>query len=83
MVGEWYEAPEDGQLDWSTGMCLYLKAERRGGWGRRQGSCGWMGAGGTEYWIDPESGVAVSGLALLAVCRARRTSRKTSSWLEE
>ena len=59
-MGEWYEATEDGELDWSTGMCVYLKKERRGGWGRRQGSCGWMGAGGTEYWIDPKSGVAVS-----------------------
>ncbi|KAM0747393.1 beta-lactamase/transpeptidase-like protein [Meredithblackwellia eburnea MCA 4105] len=57
-VGEWYGCEAD-ELDWSTGMCLYMKNERRGGFGRRKGSAGWMGAGGSEYFIDRETGVAI------------------------
>ena len=67
MVGEWYDANEVGDLDWSTGMCLYLKKEPRGGWGRRTGSAGWAGAGGTEYFIDPATGITVSPLSRLSV----------------
>ncbi|KAK8843525.1 hypothetical protein IAR55_007185 [Kwoniella newhampshirensis] len=60
MVGEMFDAKEVGELDWSTGLCLYLKEGRRGGWGRHKGSGGWLGAGGTEYWMDPEAKIAVS-----------------------
>ncbi|KAL8278003.1 hypothetical protein RQP46_009635 [Phenoliferia psychrophenolica] len=59
MVGEWYNATEVGDLDWSTGMCLYLKDGPRGGFGRRTGSAGWAGAGGTEYFIDPATGITM------------------------
>lgn len=69
--GEWYEAKEDGELDWTTGMCLYNKTERRGGWSRRQGSVGWMGAASTEYFIDPKSGIAVSKSTIYIVCGSR------------
>ncbi|WWD22593.1 hypothetical protein CI109_107086 [Kwoniella shandongensis] len=58
LFGDLYQAKEDGELDWSTGMCLYLKDEPRGGWGRHKGSAGWMGAAGTEFWIDPDAKIA-------------------------
>lgn len=52
--------PED--TDWTTGMCLYdpKNGRRYGGFGRQPGSVGWGGAAGTEYWIDPKTGIAVS-----------------------
>lgn len=53
---------KDGEVDWTTAVALYkpLNGERREGWGRLPGSVGWGGAAGTEYWMDPESGIAVS-----------------------
>jgi CubicO group peptidase (beta-lactamase class C family) len=52
-----------GDADWSTAMAIYKpkNGRRRGGWGRLPGSVGWGGAAGTEYFIDVESGIAVSG----------------------
>jgi hypothetical protein len=48
-----------GEADWTTGMALYApKVERA--LQRRAGSVGWGGAAGTEYWIDPVTGIAVS-----------------------
>lgn len=67
LFGTWYEATELGELDWSTGMCVYMKRERRGGWGRRSGTAGWMGAGGTEFFIDPESQITVTDACSHAV----------------
>jgi CubicO group peptidase (beta-lactamase class C family) len=60
-----FEGPnklQPGEADWTTGMALYgpKDGRRREGWGRRAGSVGWGGAAGTEYWIDPASGIAVS-----------------------
>lgn len=51
-------SPED--VDWTTAMCLYAPTDgrRNGGFGRRPGSVMWGGAAGTEYWIDPASGIA-------------------------
>lgn len=56
------DALHPGEADWSTGMAVYQPKDgrRRGGWGRRKGSVGWGGAAGTDYWIDPESHIAVS-----------------------
>ena len=53
---------KDGEVDWTTAVALYkpFDGQRREGWGRLPGSVGWGGAAGTEYWIDPESGIAVS-----------------------
>lgn len=52
---------KDGEVDWSTAVAVYQpeNGERREGWGRLAGSVGWGGAAGTEYWIDPKSGIAV------------------------
>lgn len=51
-----------GEANWSTAMAIYSPKDdrRRSGWGRRAGSVGWGGAAGTEYWIDPKTGIAVS-----------------------
>lgn len=52
-------SPED--VDWTTAMCLYAPKDGRrniGGLGRRPKSVMWGGAAGTEYWIDPSSGIA-------------------------
>lgn len=56
-----------GEVDWTTGMALYKPKDgcRRGGWGRHAGSVGWGGAAGTDYWMDPESGIAVRLLILM------------------
>lgn len=55
---------KDGEVDWTTAVALYKPNDgaRREGWGRLAGSVGWGGAAGTEYWMDPESGIAVSPL---------------------
>jgi methyl acetate hydrolase len=47
--------------DWSTAMAIFRPngGDRREGWGRKAKSVGWGGAAGTEYWIDPETGIAV------------------------
>ncbi len=52
-----------GDADWSTAMAIYnpKSGRRLCGWGRLPGSVGWGGAAGTEYFIDKESGIAVSG----------------------
>lgn len=57
---------ESGDAGWTTAQGLYAPKDgrRRSGWGRRAGSIGWGGAAGTEYWIDPASGIAVSNLVL-------------------
>ena len=49
------------EFNWTTGMAVYMpkKPHPRGGKGRSAGSVGWGGAAGTEYFIDPEKGVAV------------------------
>lgn len=47
------------EVDWSTGLCVFNRPGQKGGWGRWQGSVGWAGAAGTEYWIDKHAGVAV------------------------
>ncbi|KAK4685931.1 hypothetical protein P7C73_g4204, partial [Tremellales sp. Uapishka_1] len=58
VTGEWRVTRDE--VDWSTGMCIYLPSDgrQREGWGRHGGSVGWGGAAGTEYWIDPKYGVA-------------------------
>jgi len=55
---------KDGEVDWSTAVAVYQpeNRERREGWGRLAGSVGWGGAAGTEYWMDPKSGIAVCAL---------------------
>jgi methyl acetate hydrolase len=53
---------KDGEVDWSTAVAVYQPndGQRREGWGRLAGSAGWGGAAGTEYWMDPKCGIAVS-----------------------
>lgn len=53
---------KDGEVDWSTAVAVYqpFDGSRREGWGRLAGSVGWGGAAGTEYWMDPKSGIGVS-----------------------
>jgi hypothetical protein len=53
-------------VDWSTAMAIYRPngGTRRDGWGRYARSVGWGGAAGTEYWMDPEAGIAVSSRIL-------------------
>lgn len=52
-----------GEGNWSAGMAMYTPKDgrRRMGWGRRASSVGWGGSAGAEYWIDVDSGLAVSG----------------------
>lgn len=52
---------KDGEVEWTTAVALYQPndGQRREGWGRLAGSVGWGGAAGTEYWMDPKSGIAV------------------------
>ena len=71
-LGEDHPGFKDGEADWSTAIAIYqpFNGERREGWGRLAGSCGWGGAAGTEYWMDPKSGIAVSPLILRASARA-------------
>ncbi|OJJ48052.1 hypothetical protein ASPZODRAFT_166103 [Penicilliopsis zonata CBS 506.65] len=38
---------------------MIVGKERKGGWGRRPGSAGWGGAAGTDFYIDPATGIAV------------------------
>lgn len=63
---EFYFGPEEkferGEANWSTGMSVYSPKDRRqrGGFGRHAGTVGWGGAAGTQYWIDEDSGIAVS-----------------------
>ena len=59
---------KDGEVDWTTAVALYQpeNGERREGWGRLAGSVGWGGAAGTEYWMDPKSGIAVCDLRVSA-----------------
>ncbi|GAA6006122.1 hypothetical protein JCM10207_000530 [Rhodosporidiobolus poonsookiae] len=55
------------ELGWSTGLCVFdfenkpgqQRPLKNGGRGRTTGSCGWAGAAGTEYWMDPSKGIAV------------------------
>jgi CubicO group peptidase (beta-lactamase class C family) len=64
-----------GDWNWSTGMVVWTPKDghrlgrddkaAEGGWGRRSGSCGWFGAAGTMYFIDPQSNLTVS----ISVCR--------------
>ncbi|KAJ9114884.1 hypothetical protein QFC20_001256 [Naganishia adeliensis] len=59
------DSAASGEWDWSTGMVVWSPKDGRrlgkddqaeeGGWGRRTGSCGWFGAAGTMYFIDPQS----------------------------
>lgn len=51
-----------GEGNWTTGMGMYCPKDgrQRLGWGRHAGTVGWGGAAGTEYWIDEDSGIAVS-----------------------
>ncbi|KAI5453995.1 hypothetical protein NCC49_004988 [Naganishia albida] len=56
-----------GEWDWSTGMVVWSPKDGHrlgkddeaveGGWGRRSGSCGWFGAAGTMYFIDPQTNI--------------------------
>lgn len=69
-----------GEADWTTGMALFLPDESRTSEamssGRKSGSVGWGGAAGTEYWIDPASGIAVSLRATIlqiTLCKGGRT----------
>lgn len=64
------DSAASGEWDWSTGMVVWSPKDGRrlgkddqaeeGGWGRRTGSCGWFGAAGTMYFIDPQSNLTVS-----------------------
>lgn len=57
------EPLEAGDVDWSTGMCVWKKRKMgKDGkaWGRSEDSAGWMGAGNTEVWVDRKAGIAVS-----------------------
>ncbi|GAA5829089.1 hypothetical protein JCM11251_004121 [Rhodosporidiobolus azoricus] len=55
------------ELDWSTAMCVFnypreVSGQRplsNGGKGRTSGTCGWAGAPGIEYWIDPKKEISV------------------------
>ncbi|OJJ47255.1 hypothetical protein ASPZODRAFT_132230 [Penicilliopsis zonata CBS 506.65] len=41
------------------GLPMITGKDRKGGWGRRPGSAGWGGAAGTDFYIDPATGIAV------------------------
>lgn len=52
---------DDGKmLGWGLGGMVNLVQSQ---YGRRAGSVSWGGAGKTEFWIDPEAGIAVSPAA--------------------
>ncbi|KAM0793546.1 hypothetical protein ACM66B_000983 [Microbotryomycetes sp. NB124-2] len=59
MVGPRLGSHKPGDMDWSTALGIWKGSGPSRGFGRRPGSAGWAGAGGTEYWMDPEAGIAV------------------------
>ncbi|KAK4055143.1 hypothetical protein OIV83_000423 [Microbotryomycetes sp. JL201] len=59
MVGQRFGSQKPGDVDWSTALGIWNGSGPSRGFGRQPGSAGWAGAGGTEYWIDPSSGIAV------------------------
>jgi methyl acetate hydrolase len=50
--------PNAGMVNYSVGFCL-LQTDSDNG--RRRGSGTWAGMAHTQFWIDPETGLAVSG----------------------
>lgn len=57
-----------GDVDWSTGMCLWLRrrVDAQGKeWGRSVESAGWSGAANTQVFIDRKYGITVRLLLAL------------------
>lgn len=56
---------EAGDANWGTAVAMYTPRDGRprGGFGRKPNTIGWGGAAGTEFWIDPSAGIAVSAVA--------------------
>jgi CubicO group peptidase (beta-lactamase class C family) len=71
MLNRWFMQTEQeglleaGDANWGTAVAIYTPRDRRprGGFGRRPNTIGWGGAAGTEFWIDPAAGIAVSAVA--------------------
>ncbi|KAK4052897.1 hypothetical protein OIO90_004173 [Microbotryomycetes sp. JL221] len=58
-VGNRLGSKKPGDIDWSTAVAVWKGEGHSRGFGRLPGSVGWAGAAGTEYWMDPTSGISV------------------------
>ena len=58
--GRWAPTPSVENMNYSLALAINLQDSNHG---RKAGSGGWYGMARTHFWIDPASGLAVSGLS--------------------